>query len=447
MQIRSNVLANQADMIHDLIELIKIPSVLDETYEERPFGNQIDKALIKALEICEKLGFRTFYDPKGYYGYAEVGQGDTMIAILGHLDVVPEGDAENWKFHPYEGHLSGGKLYGRGTIDDKGPLIAAIYGVKALMDAGVVLNKRIRIIFGTDEENSWRGICRYVKEQELPSMGFTPDSSFPLVYAEKGLLQFRLKSDKKCDVRVKGGTALNAVPESTVYHGDHMYKLEKQLKRLGFDHDLENEEVYVIGKSAHAAKPQAGINSIVRMAEALRQIGVETPVIRFITEKIGFTHHGELIYGSCSDEPSGELTMSVNQIDLSTYGESIGIDMRYPVTFDKKFLVNAIKRVAEKYGLKYEEIDSMKPLYIDKQSPLIQVLTSVYEEETGLDSEPIATGGATYARSMPNIVAFGPLFPGQEKVAHQTDEYIEINSLVKCTQIYAKAVEQLLKLE
>lgn len=445
MQIRNNVTLIQGEMISALVELLKIPSVMDEMYELRPFGQEIDNALIKTLEICERIGFKTYYDPEGYYGYAEYGSGTDMIGILGHIDVVSEGDAQNWKHSPFAGEITAGKIFGRGAIDDKGPLIAAIYATKALIDANIAFNKRVRIIIGTDEETAWRGICRYVAKEELPTMGFTPDSNFPVVYAEKGLLQFKLKSDKKSDLRVKGGTAMNAVPESAVYLGDHIYKLEKALKKLGFDHELENEEVYVIGKSAHSAKPSAGINAIVRMAEGLKEIGIQSSVINFLTEKVGFTYHGEQIFGSLRDEPSGDLTMSVNQIDLSAYGEMIGIDMRIPVMIDKKFIVDGLKRVADKYGLEYEEVDYLAPLYMARDTKLIQTLVKVYEEETGLDGDPISTGGATYARSMPNIVAYGPTFPGQEKVAHQADEYIEINAMVKCAQIYAKAIEKLLE--
>lgn len=445
MQIRNNVTLIQGEMISALVELLKIPSVMDEMYELRPFGQEIDNALKKTLEICERIGFKTYYDPEGYYGYAEYGSGTDMIGILGHIDVVSEGDAQNWKHSPFAGEITAGKIFGRGAIDDKGPLIAAIYATKALIDANIAFNKRVRIIIGTDEETAWRGICRYVAKEELPTMGFTPDSNFPVVYAEKGLLQFKLKSDKKSDLRVKGGTAMNAVPESAVYLGDHIYKLEKALKKLGFDHELENEEVYVIGKSAHSAKPSAGINAIVRMAEGLKEIGIQSSVINFLTEKVGFTYHGEQIFGSLRDEPSGDLTMSVNQIDLSAYGEMIGIDMRIPVMIDKKFIVDGLKRVADKYGLEYEEVDYLAPLYMARDTKLIQTLVKVYEEETGLDGDPISTGGATYARSMPNIVAYGPTFPGQEKVAHQADEYIEINAMVKCAQIYAKAIEKLLE--
>lgn len=446
MKIRNNVLANQDEMIEALVHLIEIPSVLDEMHTSTPFGEAIDRTLDATLALCERLGFKVFKDPEGYYGYAEYGAGETLIAVLGHIDVVPEGDASNWIHPPYKGEVAGGKVFGRGAIDDKGPLVAAIYGIKAVIDSGKYFNKRVRVIIGTDEENSWRGICKYVSKEEVPHMGFTPDSNFPVVFAEKGLLQFKLISNKPSELTVKGGHALNAVPESAVYQGKDMMRLEKQLKKMGFDHDLDQEELSVIGRSAHTAKPQLGINAILRMAAALKAIDLSSPVVDFISDKIGFTFSGELIFGSCQDTPSGELTLSVNHIDLSAYGETIGIDVRIPVTVERKFIVDGIKRVAEKYGLVYEEIDAMDALFLSKDHAMIQTLIEVYEEETGLDGDPIATGGATYARSMKNIVAFGPLFPGQEKVAHQPDEYIEINAMVKCAQIYGKAIEKLLDL-
>ncbi len=445
MKIKNYIEANEMEIINDLSALINIPSVIDEESHEKPFGKPIDEALKWTLNKFEKLGMKTFYDPKGYYGYAEIGEGSELIGILAHVDVVPSGDEGNWTFPPFDGVLSGGKLYGRGATDDKGPIIAILHAMKALIAGGITFNKRVRVIIGTDEENQWRGICHYMRQEEVPAYGFTPDSDFPVVYAEKGLLQVKLKSELKSSIRVKGGNAMNSVPESATYHGSHLYKLEKQLKKMGFDHELEGDELYVIGKSAHSAKPHMGVNAVTRMVMALKALGVDTPAVDFIAEKIALTTNGELIFGSCEDEPSGKLTMSVNQIDISKYGEVIGMDIRIPVTVDKKFIALGLKRVAEKFGLKYEELDYLEPVYLSKDHPLIQTLKSVYEEETGLDGTPMATGGATYARSMKNCVAFGPNFPGTIKIAHQTDEYIEVNALIKCTQIYAKAIERLIE--
>lgn len=444
MKIKNYIEANETEIINDLSALINIPSVIDEVNHEKPFGKHIDDALKWTLNKFEAIGMKIFYDPKGYYGYAEIGEGSELIGILAHVDVVPSGDENNWKFSPFKGVHKDGKLYGRGATDDKGPIIAVLHALKALIDNEIKFNKRVRVIIGTDEENQWRGIYHYMRDEEIPDYGFTPDSDFPVIYAEKGLLQIKLKSDLKANIRIKGGNAMNSVPESASYHGSHLYKLEKHLKKMGFDHEIENEELYVIGKSAHSAKPHMGVNAISRMVMALKSLGVETPAIDFIAEKIALTTNGELIFGNCEDDPSGKLTISVNQIDVSKYGEVIALDIRIPVTVDKKFIELGLRRVAEKFGLQYEELDYLEPVYVSMDHPLIKTLKTVYEEETGLDGTPISTGGATYARAMKNCVAFGPIFPGTVKIAHQTDEYIEIKALIKCAQIYAKAIERMI---
>lgn len=445
MKINEAVMALKEQMIQDIIRLIKIPSIIETNQQEKPFGDAIDDALKCALEIAEELGFKTYYDPNGYYGYAEVGEGEELIGILGHLDVVSEGDPVNWTYPPFEGVLKDNKLYGRGTQDDKGPIIAAMYAVKALMNLQVDFNKRVRVIFGTDEENLWRGISRYMKEQEIPQFGFAPDSSFPVIFAEKGLLQIKLKSVAASPVNVKAGNALNAVPESAQIICNDYLKLEKMLKKNGFDYENDGDEIIVIGRSAHAAKPNLGINAINRLILAVKEMGISSPGIDFLSERIGLTNYGEFIFGDCRDDISGKLTVNVGQIDFSKQGEIIWIDLRIPVTVSKGFIEKALKRVTEKYNLSYEEFDYLAPNYIEKIHPLVKKLTSVYIEETGLDGSPLSIGGATYARSMKNCVAFGANFPGQANVEHQVDEYVDLDFLMKAVQIYAKSIQSLLE--
>lgn len=213
----------------DLKTLISFPSVLDES-GQKPFGEGVQGALEAALEIAENMEFETFIDPEGYYGYADIGEGDDLFGVLGHVDVVPAGDLENWESDPFELSEREGKLYGRGTSDDKGPMLAAMYALKGILDEGYNLTHRVRFIFGTDEESLWRCMEAYTAKEELPSMGFTPDSSFPLNYAEKGLIEYYLHTEEDSDIRLEGGGPLNAVPEQA--RVDYDEAVEDALKEL-----------------------------------------------------------------------------------------------------------------------------------------------------------------------------------------------------------------------
>lgn len=430
------------DLLQSLADVVKIPSVYSEEDNKYPFGENIDRALVKTLEICKELGFTTYYGD-GYYGYAEIGQGDEMIGILGHLDVVPVGERDSWNYEPFGAEIHNGRMYGRGTQDDKGPIFASIFAIKALVDSGVELNKRVRFIFGTDEESLWRGISKYMEKEEIPGMGFTPDSDFPMIFAEKGLLQLNLRRDKGSDINVRGGNAYNAVPDKMIYDGNKIEKVIGELKKLGFDYNRDGDKVIVSGKGAHASKPQNGVNAIARLCIALNNVGLESKAIKFIAEAVGEDYNGSKIFGNCEDEPSGKLTINIGKIDVSDNAEKIAIDIRIPVTVDKEEVVKLLKEKAEKYELEYEEYDYLDSLYVPKDHVLIKTLRDVFKRETGLDSEPISTGGGTYARSMDNCVAFGPIFPGQEKVEHQANEYIDIERLIETAKIYGSAIYEL----
>ena len=217
--IADHLAAQHAPLKAALSELVRIPSVCAEGEGGYPFGAAVDQALRAALQIAGDLGFRTHYGDGGYYGYAEIGEGAEMVGVLGHLDVVPSGKPEDWQAGPFDPVEVDGNLYGRGTQDDKGPLLAALFAVKALMDAGVKFNKRVRFIFGTDEETLWRCINRYKENEELPGLGFSPDARFPLIFAEKGLLQLHLAGANRSGLHLAGGSAFNAVPDTMLLRG------------------------------------------------------------------------------------------------------------------------------------------------------------------------------------------------------------------------------------
>jgi len=239
----SHLAAQQEPLKKALIELVRIPSVCDEGAGGYPFGKSIDQALRKALQVAGELGFKTQYGDGGYYGFAEVGEGAEMLGILGHLDVVPPGKLQDWEREPFDPVEIDGMLYGRGTQDDKGPLLASLFAVKALMDAGAKFNKRVRFIFGTDEETLWRCINRYIAKEELPDFGFSPDSRFPVTFAEKGLLQLRLEGSNESGIVLAGGSAFNAVPDMILYEGERQDDLADKLDQLGFEYEWHEDSI------------------------------------------------------------------------------------------------------------------------------------------------------------------------------------------------------------
>jgi predicted dipeptidase len=435
--------AQQEPMKKALMDLVRIPSVCSEGGGGYPFGSAIDQALHKALEIAKEIGFKTHYGDGGYYGYAEVGEGAEMLGILGHLDVVPSGKLEDWHRDPFDPVEIDGLLFGRGTQDDKGPLAAALFAVKALLDAGVKLNKRVRFIFGADEETLWRCINRYKEKEEAPTMGFSPDARFPLIYAEKGLLQFTLEGPNQTDVRLAGGSAFNAVPDAIFYDGMLEEELADKLDELGFAYELKEDGIEVKGKAAHAMITEEGINAISRLCLALKGIGIESKAINFIASEIGEDPYATRVVGDCSDEPSGKLKFNVGLINIGDK-EQITVDTRIPVTVSKGEVVEKIRIAAAKYGLEYKEFDWLAPLYLPKDHPVIQTLMKVYRQYSGDEvTDPIALGGATYARAFDNCVAFGPLFPGELLTEHEPNERLIVENLYQAMKIYAYAVYEL----
>lgn len=439
----SHLKAQHAPLKEALVELVRIPSVCDEGAEGYPFGPAVDCALRKALEIAGRLGFRVHYGDGGYYGYAEVGEGRELIGILGHLDVVPAGNLEDWAFAPFDPVEHNGMLFGRGTQDDKGPLLAALFGVKALLDAGVGFNKRVRFIFGTDEETLWRGIKRYKENEELPAMGFTPDARFPLVYAEKGLLQCVLEGKGRSGLRLTGGSSFNAVADSATSYGAHQDELAEELDSRGYDYARSDDVLIVMGKAAHAMEPESGVSAIARLCIALDALGTESRAARFIAREVGEDPFATRIFGHCADKPSGQLKFNVGKIDVGDT-EQIAIDCRIPVTVSKDKIVDKLRAAAARHGLNYREFDWLAPIYLPLDHFMIKTLMRVYSQISGdLLSEPVSSGGATYARAIDNCVAFGALLPDEPITEHQPNERVVLKNLYKAMEIYAHALYEL----
>ena len=428
--------------LNSLQTIISYPSVLNEGENGTPFGQAIQDVLEKTLELARELGFQTYIDPEGYYGYAEIGQGEELLAVLCHLDVVPAGDLKDWQTPPFEATIVGDYLVGRGVQDDKGPSLAALYAVKSLLDDGIQFTKRIRFIFGTDEETLWRCMNRYNQIEEQADLGFAPDSSFPLTYAEKGLLQVKLHGPGWDDLPLQAGQALNVVPDKATYAGHRLEELLPVLDQSEVQYSQTEDSVTVLGVSKHSKDAAEGVNAIVGLAESLSLIQPH-PALLFIADAVGDDATGEALFGPISDEPSGDLSFNLATLVIDQEQSEIGIDIRIPVLADKDALVARLQEIAASYQLEYEEFDYLAPLYVPLDSPLVSSLMAVYQEETGDKTPAMSSGGATFARTMGNCVAFGALFPGAEQTEHQANERAKIDDLYAAMEIYREAIQRL----
>lgn len=450
------------EIIASTQEIIKLKSVKDAPVEGMPFGKDIHECFMYALNLSEEFGFKT-KNVDNYGGHAEFGDGDEVVGVLVHLDVVPEGD--NWTYPPYGAEIHDGKLFGRGTIDDKGPAIAALYAMKALKDSGVELSKKIRIIFGLDEESGWESLHYYLNKEKAPNVAFTPDADFPAIHGEKGILVFDLvkKLENKYTgngikiLKIKGGNRPNMVPDYCEAHlisnNSLKEKLDTYVEGNNVKLDIfEEEEKTIIksyGVSAHGSLPETGENAISQLLLFLNTLelceGDISNFIKLYSEKIGMEYYGQSIGCGLKDEPTGNLIFNVGVIDLNENEVKVTVNIRYPVTFTDKDVYSGMEKELEGSKVDIVHIEDVAPLYLPKDHELIQKLMKVYREFTGDESDPITIGGGTYARSMENAVAFGPLFPGQPELAHQKDEYIAIEDLIKITKIYAQALYELAK--
>ncbi len=434
------------ECVASISQLVRIPSVCDEENSAAgmPFGPEIARALRETLEICRSIGMKIFIDPDGYYGYADYGDQEDTFGILCHLDVVPAGDLTLWNTAPFSPELRGGRLYGRGTQDDKGPAMVALFALKALIDAGCTFTKKIRFIFGTDEETLWRCMAAYGKKEKYPTMGFAPDASFPLIFAEKGLLQVQLKGKGSAELALNCGDAFNVVPSKAIYDGKDFHDVEFHLEESGFKFQKHQNATEVVGKSCHAKNPEDGINAVSRLAIALDKMGKKNDAVQFIANEIGEDAFASKIFGVVEDDVSGKLKCNVGKLQVNENETVLSIDMRIPVTADKNEVCQKLTATAKKYNLTFEEFDYLASIYVPLESELVTNLLTVYQEVSGdYDTKPISSGGATYARAMNNCVAFGMLFPNSVKTEHQPNEYLQIADLKKAMDIYVEAIYRL----
>lgn len=434
------------EMIHSVCELIKFKSISVETDNpQMPFGEECKNALEYTLNLAKNLGFKT-KNLDGYCGYIEYGEGAELVGIIGHLDVVPAEFEDGWKTDPFSPNIRENKLYGRGAIDDKGPVIASLYAMKAILDSGKKLNKKVRLILGLNEEKNWKCIHHYQEiGEEIPTIGFSPDADFPCIYAEKGILSIRIKhpfsiKNKEILNIDCNHNALNVVPKYC------SITLKDNTSRNITKHEFN-------GISAHAAHPDLGDNAITKLIRHLNsQLDDNLTETEFLLlsklDEIGLFDitSPKFLSNRAIEDESGILTSNVGFLTYENSILEIGINLRVPVD-------TPLSKIKEKYANLTADFPAMQitfpaeqaPLYVPKNSYLVQTLTNIFNEKTNQNLEPIAIGGGTFARAFPNCVAFGANMPEQEDMCHQVNEFIDLDNLILSTKIYAQAIYELAK--
>ena len=423
--------------------IVKIESYAQTPTPNAPYGIGVHEVLAYIMTLGTELGFITYRDPEGKYGYLEYGQGEEIFAILGHLDVVPPGNLDEWKVPPFNPQIIDDILYGRGVLDDKGPTIIILYCLKYLKDHGFVPKRRIRLIFGLTEETTWDSINTYMKKEGTPTFGFTPDGMFPLVYAEKGIIDLDIIGAGHPTIKVIGGDAYNVTCSTSTISGVDIGEVSKIGKANKYRIETNNKQVVIHGTPAHGSRPSEGVNAGLRSLIILNQLQVKHNLVNFVGDILQEDTTLSAIFGDLDDE-SGNFTINVGIVEINSNSSRLGCNIRIPVKTDLKVIIMRLEKLLLPYGLTIKQHHYDKPLYMPQDSTIVVKLMEIYQTVShDKKAVPIAIGGGTYARAMPNCVAFGAIFDHNNSTEHQYNECIKVNELWKAMLIYVRAINTL----
>lgn len=420
---------DRQDFIRDLTDLCAVPSVDGPPQEGAPYGKETRQALDVFLSIAQRMGFHTV-NVDNVAAYAEMGQGQDMVAAVCHLDIVPAGSG--WETDPFTLTVQGDRLTARGVMDDKGPALGVLYAMKSLSeDDDFKPQKRIRLIVGLNEEKGSACMAHYSQVEEIPTAGFTADAVFPAIYAEKGNAVIELVMERKPEdaiLSASAGEAVNMVP------GQCLVTLKDG-----------SSETY-LGDIAHASTPEQGKNAISVAMEALGDSLLDSDrtdaFVAFYNECLAWELDGSQLGLDFQDE-TGATTVNAGLLSIDDKEARLTLNIRYPVTMDVDQTKAALQEIVAPYGIQASWPDIMPPLIQPKDSHLITSLMGVYQELTGTQAEALAIGGGTYARALPNIVGFGPVFPGDPDVAHKANEWASTERLLAGAALYREALRRL----
>ena len=453
------------DMVRALSDFVKIDSTNGAPEEGAPFGRGCRQALDHAMELAESAGFEQIENTDDKVCVIDYGTGSKVVGVFAHLDIVAAGDG--WTVPPFGGVIKDNRIYGRGTVDNKGPFVASLFALKAIKESGLPLGDdyRIRLVGGTNEEVGMDDMRAYLAHYGAPDAGFTPDGMFPMSFTERVINYYYLRTpfqktaeDPFLVVKLTGGKTLNMVPDTAsailrAASPEYADSAEAALKDFcrKTDSDIRCERqgndllLSAAGLTAHSNTPMNGKNAVVALIMFFACLpigGSQGEFFRMFAEKIGFTTDGSKMGMKRKDE-CGELTYSVSRMELDGEQAEWVVNIRLPFTYNDGVTPDYTEQMRQ-MNTTVDKVDSHPGYRYPADHPLLLTLRSVYEEMTGKDSTPGHEGG-TYAKQIPNIVPFGSIFPENPDLCHRPDEYVDIDELVLDAKIYANAMYELTK--
>ncbi len=454
--------SHEEEMLQDAMALISINSEKMEAKPGKPFGEGTARVFEEAQRILSGHGFPV-KNHENYVLAADLNDGARKLDILAHLDVVPAGEGFTVT-EPFRPVVKDGKLYGRGSADDKGPAVAALYAMRAVKELGFPVTGSCRLILGADEECGSSDIQYYFEREPHAPMTFSPDADFPLINLEKGGLHITFEAQVPEQpegirlVSAQAGTKVNVVPGKAraVLSGIGMDVLAELAagveKETGTVFTMEQEadgiHLLVKGEAAHAASPQMGNNALTALLLLLSRIPFSSKELK---ERLGsltrlFPHgdwRGAALGVDHEDALSGCLTLSLDL--FSFYGNRLSgtFDCRAPLCANEENTGDVIRARLRKAGFLPDDERMFEAHYVPEDSELVQVLLSCYTRVTGKEGKPVAIGGGTYVHHIPNGVAFGCADPEVDNHMHGADEFMVVEQMKKSAVIFALAILEL----
>ena len=439
--------ANRDEMIRETCGLVSIPSVSEN-------AEQVGKALDYVIALAERLGFRGRKVLSGQIGIIEAGEGPETFGILAHVDVVPPGDLAFWQTDPFRPVVKDGAIFGRGTIDDKGPIIACLYAMKAAANLGIPFRKKTMMILGTQEEVEWTDMEAFLKSGlPLPDYGFTPDGEFPVCNIEKGVLDIEVICPKDSAPQgegvflrgLSGGTVSNIVP-------DHAEAILLRRSRQP-DGSMKEEEFTVAekGVSVHSCQPEKGENAIIKLCKTLGTQSLAegnlTKLAAVLAERFSDLRCGGIGMATEDEYVNGEFVhcnmLAVTHMIDEPEQVRVTINIRTVYGVSDDAFVSAVEEAFAGTPCRIGKVTGLPPVYISRERPFMKAFARAYETATGTKNEFTLAYGGSYAKAMPNIASWGPLFPDEEDTCHEANERITIDGLLLNAKIFAAAIGEI----